>query len=141
MAAVSETSRSPFSDSGTPSGSTRQGEDQLAVVAGDGTSSAGGPGTEALAAAIAAARSPACRADESDMSGTAKKPQLDPTRARTPRPASSSWLRSSISPLRAFIDSVRRCMTRASAYRAPAARAASTARLAGTNPVMVISLP
>jgi hypothetical protein len=53
--------------------------------------------------AMAAARSPAVFACA--RSGVAKNPQLDPTRARTPMPASSFWVSSSTSPLRAFIDS------------------------------------
>ena len=52
------------------------------------------------------ARPPAAAASR-PRSGTAKNPQLDPTSARTPTPASSAWLRSSISPLRALIDSDR----------------------------------
>ncbi len=48
-------------------------------------------------------------------SGTAKNPHPDPTSARTPIPASSCWMSSSTSPLRAVIDSCRRCITRASA--------------------------
>ena len=54
-------------------------------------------------------------------------------RARTPSPIDSSWVSPSTSPLRAAIDSWRRSMTRASAYRAPAARAASTAASAYSN--------
>ena len=57
-------------------------------------------------------------------SGTATKPHDDPTRARTPTPTDSRCDQSSTSPLRADIDSLRWCMARASAYRAPAASAA-----------------
>ena len=92
-----------MSERGTPSGSTAHPEAQLATVAATGTRSIGGPGTRALAVAIAAARRPASRA--SDSSGTAWKPQLDPTSARTPSPMLSSWVSSSMSPLRADIDS------------------------------------
>ena len=61
-------------------------------------------------------------------SGVAWNPQDDPSSARTPMPAVSVWVRSSTTPLRAAIVSWRTTMTRASAYRAPAASAASTAR-------------
>src|SRR5262245_26701784 len=141
MAAVTATSRSPLVESGTERGSTSQADTQLAVIGEEATRSAAGPATVALAAAMRAAEAPAARTDESDKSGAAKKPQLDPTRARTPTPASSSWLRSSISPFRAFMDSVRRCMIRASAYRAPAASAASTAVEAASNSVMAQGCP
>src|SRR5690606_10627954 len=123
IAAVTATSRSPLLDSGTPNGSTSHGDAQLATTGGEGTRAARGPGTVALAAAMAAADSPARRTDAFDRSGTAQKPQLEPTSARTPRPASSPWFSASISPLRASIDSVRRRITRASAYVAPAGRA------------------
>src|SRR2546423_13332241 len=131
--AVAPTSRSPLSDKGTPSGSTWHSLAQVAVPAGTGTRSAVGPATEADAAAIAAARSPAARTAPSPSSGTAKKPHPEPTSARTPSPASSAWVSSSTSPLSADIDSYRRCITRASAYRAPAASAASTAAVAASN--------
>jgi hypothetical protein len=72
-------------------------------------------GLERLARATAAAPSPARRAAAEPTSGTAKKPQLEPMRARTPTPARSSRSRPSMTPLRAFIASVRISMTRASA--------------------------
>jgi len=127
----------PASD--TASGSTSQAEAQEPTAGSTGISPRAGPGTAALAAAIEAACSPAVRAAP-ERSGAAKNPQEEPTSARTPIPASSSWARSSTSPLRAVIDSNRRCITRASAYRAPAASAAWTAASAASNSLMTGSL-
>ena len=95
------------------------------------------------------------RAGRGDRRGLARRPsgrrrRTGRARRRSPsriRPARgrrgrrlSSWSRSSMSPLRADIDSVRRCITRASAYRAPAAMAASTAAVAASNSVMCPTL-
>ena len=88
------------------------------------------PATSVDARATAAACSPARRAAVDPTSGTAKKPQLLPISARTPTPARSSRSSASTTPLRALIASVRISMTRASAYVAPAVRAASTACVA-----------
>ena len=53
--------------------------------------------------------------------------------ARTPMPADSRWASSSTTRFRADIVSWRTTMTRASAYRAPAATAASTATVASSS--------
>jgi len=105
LTAVADASRSPLSASDTPIGSTTTALAHDAVDATVAARSTGGPGTVALASAMAVARRPAARTDASSRSATAAKPQLDPTRARAPRPLSSRWLTSSMSPLRAFIDS------------------------------------
>ena len=135
MVAVTPATRSPFSASGTESGSSAHGLAQLSWRTSIGTSVTSGPGTCADARATAAACSPARRASASVGSGTATNPHDDPTRARTPTPTDSRCTRSSTSPLRADIDSLRWCMARASAYRAPAASAASTAASATSNMV------
>ncbi len=92
---VRPTSRSPFSDSETASGSISHAFAQLSWRTSTGSSSSGGPGTVALALAISVALVPARRAAASLSSGNAKKPQEEPTSARTPRPDESSWLTSS----------------------------------------------
>jgi hypothetical protein len=118
ISAVAEVSRSPLSERGTDSGSIRHSLAQEPISGSDGMSAARPGrrfGTVAEAAAISVARMPACRAWASSRSGTAKKPHEPPTRARTPIPAVSDWVRSSMSPLRADIDSKRRCITLASA--------------------------
>ena len=51
-----------------------------------------------------------------------------------------SWSSDSTSPLRADIDSLRRCITRASAYLAPASSAAWTASSAASNSLMPSTL-
>src|SRR4051794_31907162 len=132
-AEVAPASRSPFVASDTSNGSTSTGLAHDATVGSTGTRSAAGPGTRLLACAMAAARAPAARASASVRSGTPKKPQEEPTRARTPTPIVSAWLRSSMSPLRAAMDSYLVCTTRASAYRAPAPSAASTAAVAASK--------
>jgi hypothetical protein len=68
---VTDVSRSPFSDSGTASGSSSQRLDHEPTCASTGTRSTAGPGTDPLAAAISAARSPAARAARGVRSGIA----------------------------------------------------------------------
>src|SRR5690606_20561680 len=107
---------------------------QLATTGSAGTMRAARIGTRALAAAISAACSPARRAPPS-RSEVAKKPQLEPTRARTPIPTSLVRVVSAISPLRASMRSALRDIRRASAQVAPAASAASTAAVAVSSSV------
>src|SRR6478752_3708376 len=121
---------SPFSARLTLHGSSLHSDSHEPVMGASGASLMSGPATRAEARATAAACSPARRAAALPTSGTEKKPQLEPISARTPTPARSSRSRVSTAPLRAAIASVRVSMTRASAYEAPAARAASTAAVA-----------
>ena len=65
MVAVTPATRSPFSASGTESGSSSHGLAQLSRRTSIGTSVTSGPGTRADARATAAARSPARRASAS----------------------------------------------------------------------------
>jgi hypothetical protein len=134
IVAVTPVSRSPFSASGTAKGSSRHSLAQPPCTAGTPTSSTSGPGTAAEARAMAVARPPVRRASPSPVgSPTAAKPHEEPTSARTPRPADVVWLSDRMSPSRAVVDSCRRSTSRASAYRAPAASAASTAVAAASN--------
>ena len=104
-----------MSASETVNGSTVHSLAHDPCTASLGTSVDSSRPTSALAAAISAARRPASREAPNSRSGTAKKPHPDPTSARTPRPELASCDSDSTSPLRADIDSVRRCITRASA--------------------------
>ena len=125
VAATRRSARSPTPTSS--SGCSTHVDDHEATSGGTGASSRGGPGTRAEARATAVAPAPAARAAASVSSGVAWNPHDDPSSARTPMPAVSAWVRSSTTPLRAAIVSCRTTITRASAYRAPAASAASTA--------------
>src|SRR4051812_49646825 len=88
MVAVTEVSRSPFSDRGTANGSSRHSLDQPPTCGGTATSSIGGPGAAADARAIAVARSPGRLASASPGGAPrAAEPHEEPTRARTPHPA------------------------------------------------------
>jgi hypothetical protein len=122
-----------FSPSGTANGSSLTSFAQLSWRTSTGVSSRSFPGTDAEAFAVAAACRPALSAAWRVRSAVEKKPQPDPISARTPIPTEASCISSSTSPLRAPIDSLLRSMTRASAYRAPAAIAASTAASARSN--------
>ena len=102
-------------DSATANGSTTHPLDHEPETGSVGTSPPDARDTTALAAAISVARAPAARTLRSARSAVAKKPQPEPTSARTPMPESACWFTESTSPLRADIDSYRRCITRASA--------------------------
>ena len=103
-------------DSPTPNGSTTHPLDHEPETGSVVSQSAGRRwDTTALAAAISVARAPAARTLSSARSAVAKKPQPEPISARTPMPESACWFTESTSPLRADIDSYRRCITRASA--------------------------
>ena len=119
-----------FSSSATPHGSSSQGLAQEPTWGGTGASSSGAPATRPEARAMRAARSPAARAAAGLASGMAWKPHEPPISARTPTPVRSSRFTPSTAPLRAVTTSDRDSIARASAYRAPALRAASTAAVA-----------
>ena len=130
MVAVTATSMSTLSARGTSAQCSPNGVSQKASDTATSASSRGGPGTLAEATAMAAARAPASRAAAVVSSEVAKKPQEEPISARTPTPIVSARSTSCTRWLRTSIFSVRVDTTRASAYEAPAARAASTAAVA-----------
>ena len=118
IASVTATIRSPFSDSGTDSGSSRQPLLHDATLGPSPPASASdraGPATRPLARAVSAARRPASAAAALVRVGVAKNPHDEPTSARTPSPAVSSWASRSTTPFCADIDSVLENITRASA--------------------------
>src|SRR4051812_24854543 len=133
MAAVAPPNTAPFSDSGKAKGSPSNVLPQCPADGASGSTSTGCPAATLLARATAAARSPVRRTSADDSRGLAAKPQAEPTSARTPRPVLSPASTSSTSPSCARRLSLRVATTRASAYRAPAARAASTAAWAASN--------